>query len=230
MTYRTGIVPLDMQLNGGIPKGKVVLIFEEPGAGAEVFSYHFAAEGARIGDKVLYITTEESEDETREVIEKYFGLKGEEWEYITILSIQSNKEPKAKDYLKRTIYDAISGIKTIILNEEFQRVIINDLIYFLKNYEVNDIMKFIDFLAEEAKKRGFAVLVLTTKGIFDTQFEILMKRRVDIVFDLSLKEVENELQRRLKIIKLKGMQVPKAILRYELTDKGIKMESVMRVL
>lgn len=230
MTYRTGIVPLDMQLNGGIPKGKVVLIFEEPGAGAEVFSYHFAAEGARIGDKVLYITTEESEDETREVIEKYFGLKGEEWEYITILSIQSNKEPKAKDYLKRTIYDAISGIKTIILNEEFQRVIINDLIYFLKNYEVNDIMKFIDFLAEEAKKRGFAVLVLTTKGIFDTQFEILMKRRVDIVFDLFLKEVENELQRRLKIIKLKGMQVPKAILRYELTDKGIKMESVMRVL
>ncbi|MDI9646128.1 MAG: RAD55 family ATPase [Archaeoglobales archaeon] len=230
MTYRTGIVPLDMQLNGGIPKGRVVLIFEEPGAGAEVFSYHFAIEGARIGDKVLYITTEESEDETREVIEKYFGLKGEEWEYITILSIQSNKESKAKDYLKRTIYDAISGIKTIILNEEFQRVIINDLIYFLKNYEVNDIMKFLDFLAEEAKKRGFAVLLLTTKGIFDTQFEILMKRRVDIVFDLSLKEVENELQRRLKIIKLKGMQVPKAILRYELTEKGIKMESVMRVL
>ncbi|MEM0331743.1 MAG: RAD55 family ATPase [Archaeoglobaceae archaeon] len=230
MTYRTGIVPLDMQLNGGIPKGRVVLIFEEPGAGAEVFSYHFAVEGARIGDKVLYITTEESEDETREVIEKYFGLKGEEWEYITILSIQSNKESKAKDYLKRTIYDAISGIKTIILNEEFQRVIINDLIYFLKNYEVNDIMKFLDFLAEEAKKRGFAVLLLTTKGIFDTQFEILMKRRVDIVFDLSLKEVENELQRRLKIIKLKGMQVPKAILRYELTEKGIKMESVMRVL
>ncbi len=73
-------------------------------------------------------------------------------------------------------------------------------------------------------------MLLITKGMFDSRTETTIKHYADGVIELTLKEVENEVQRRLKVIKLKGILVPKAILRYELTDKGIKMESVMRVL
>ncbi len=231
MTYRTGIIPLDTQLGGGIPEGKIVLILEEPGAGAEVFSYHFAVEGARLGEKVLYIATDDSEEEVRETINLYFNLSNEEWEYITLLSLSSfSKIRNGREYLRRTIYDPLGGIKTIISNEEFNRIIVNNLVHFLKSYELHDVIDFVEFLSGEARKRKFSALLLMTKGMFDPSIEATLKHYVDAVFELSLREVENEVQRRLKVIKFKGIVVPKAILRYDLTDRGVKMESVMRVL
>lgn len=75
----------------------------------------------------------------------------------------------------------------------------------------------------DADDEVLSQLLTITKGIFDSKLE------TDVI-GLSLREVGNEIQRRMKIIKFKKILVPKTILRYDLTEKGIKMESVMRVL
>ncbi|MET1124110.1 MAG: RAD55 family ATPase [Archaeoglobaceae archaeon] len=229
MVYRVGIVPLDVQLGGGIPEGRIAIIFEEPGAGAEVFTYHFAVEGARLGERVLYITQQNMLD-LKEEINSYFSLRPEEWEYIAVLSLKSSHESKDREYLRRGIYDAMSGIKVILENENFNRVVINDLVYFLKYYEFDDVLDFFGYLVSRAKKDRFSCLTVLPKGLFDGSVEVTLKHSFDIVFELTLKEVETEVQRRLKVIKFRGKAVPKAIMRYDLTDRGVRMESVMRVL
>ncbi len=230
--YKTGITPFDSQLGGGIPAGSVVLMLEEPGAGADVFSYHFAVEGAKGGESVFYLATDDSEEEVKEYINLYFNLDEAVWENITLLSISSYQrgEGDAKNFLRRTMYDPVSGLKTILKHEEFNRVIVNNLTYFLANYDLKDVISLIEAFSEHAKRNKSACLVLMTKGMFDTSVETAIKHYSDGVIELTLKEVENEVQRRLKVIKFKGILVPKAILRYELTEKGVKMESVMRVL
>ncbi|OYT35258.1 hypothetical protein B6U96_10975 [Archaeoglobales archaeon ex4484_92] len=230
--YKTGITPLDAQLGGGIPSGSVVLILEEPGAGADVLSYHFAVEGAKSHENVLYFATDDSEDEIRNYINLYFNLDNASWEFITLLSLTSfrKKEPDAKIFLRKTMYDPLSGLKTILQHEEFKRVIINNLTYFLVNYELYDVVSLIGTFSEYAKRVGSSFLVLMTKGMFELGTETSIKHYSDGVIELSLREAENEMQRRLKVIKFKGILVPKAILRYDLTEKGIKMESLMRVL
>jgi KaiC/GvpD/RAD55 family RecA-like ATPase len=231
--FKTGILPLDTQLTGGIPGGSVVLILEDPGAGGDVFTFHFAIEGAVNDEKVFYLSTDDTEEEIKEYIQVYFNVGEEIWEHVVIVSLSSFRQgirKDVKDYLRRTMYDPMSGLKTILSNEDFERVIINNLTYFVTNYELEGVIAFIEDLSTIAKQNESVVLLTMTRGMFDPRVETTMKHYADGVFELTLREVENEVQRRLKIIKFKRILVPKAILRYDLTEKGVRMESVMRVL
>jgi len=58
----TGVPGFDQLIGGGIPRGFFVAVVGEPGVGKTVFSIHFIAEGIRVGDKNIYVTTEESRD------------------------------------------------------------------------------------------------------------------------------------------------------------------------
>jgi len=66
--------------------------------------------------------------------------------------------------------------------------------------------------------------------MLDEKIETMMKHLCDGVIELSLKEADHEIQRRMKFIKFKGIIVPRVVIRYDLTDKGVKMESTMRVI
>ncbi len=56
----TGVIGLDEMLSGGIPKGFFVAVAGEPGTGKTVLGLHFSWQGVKEGDKVIYVTTEES--------------------------------------------------------------------------------------------------------------------------------------------------------------------------
>ncbi len=58
----TGVKRLDEMLNGGIPKGFFVAVAGEPGTGKTVLGLHFSWQGVLDGDRVIYVTTEESKE------------------------------------------------------------------------------------------------------------------------------------------------------------------------
>jgi len=58
----TGIREFDELIEGGIPRGFFVSVVGEPGAGKTVFCIHFANQGVLEGDRVIYVTTEESRE------------------------------------------------------------------------------------------------------------------------------------------------------------------------
>ncbi|MEM0021069.1 MAG: KaiC domain-containing protein [Fervidicoccaceae archaeon] len=58
----TGIKSFDELIEGGIPRGFFISIVGEPGTGKTIFSLHFAWEGIRSNDRVIYVTTEESRE------------------------------------------------------------------------------------------------------------------------------------------------------------------------
>ena len=62
---RTGIVGLDDVLNGGLQRGRVFLLEGSPGTGKTTIALQFLTEGASRGEKCLYITLSETEDELR---------------------------------------------------------------------------------------------------------------------------------------------------------------------
>src|SRR5579863_8438854 len=63
----TGIAGLDDILHGGLAKGFLYLIEGNPGAGKTTLALQFLIEGARKGEKGLYISLAESEAELRHV-------------------------------------------------------------------------------------------------------------------------------------------------------------------
>jgi DNA repair protein RadA/Sms len=61
----TGVGELDRVLGGGLVPGAVVLLAGEPGAGKSTLSLEVAAQAARAGQRVLYVTGEESAAQVR---------------------------------------------------------------------------------------------------------------------------------------------------------------------
>jgi circadian clock protein KaiC len=65
---RLGIEGLDDVLIGGLRRDRLYLFEGSPGAGKTTLALQFLLEGARLGEKGLYITLSESEAELREII------------------------------------------------------------------------------------------------------------------------------------------------------------------
>src|SRR4029434_7741293 len=63
-----GIPGLDDILFGGLRRNRLFLFEGSPGAGKTTLALQFLLEGARVGEKGLYITLSETETELREVI------------------------------------------------------------------------------------------------------------------------------------------------------------------
>jgi KaiC domain protein len=58
----TGIRKFDELIEGGIPRGFFVSVVGEPGTGKTIFCIHYANQGIIDGDRVIYVTTEESRE------------------------------------------------------------------------------------------------------------------------------------------------------------------------
>jgi len=55
-----GLVELDKTLGGGIPRGSLLLLSGNPGAGKTIFSTHFLYHGANLGEKGVYVSFAEN--------------------------------------------------------------------------------------------------------------------------------------------------------------------------
>lgn len=67
----TGIAGLDDVLAGGLTPGRLYLIEGSPGAGKTTLAFQFLMEGARRGEKVVYVTLSETEEELRSMADSH---------------------------------------------------------------------------------------------------------------------------------------------------------------
>ena len=69
--FTTGIAGLDDILGGGLCRNHLYLIEGDPGTGKTTIAMQFLMEGARRGQKGLYVTLSESKDELLEIAESH---------------------------------------------------------------------------------------------------------------------------------------------------------------
>ena len=90
---RTGIEALDDILGGGLTPNRVYLIEGDPGAGKTTLALQFLMEGARQGEKVLYITLSETKHELAGVAESH-GWSLDDLDIIELVATSEELEPE----------------------------------------------------------------------------------------------------------------------------------------
>ena len=96
---RLGIVGLDDILLGGLRRNRLFLIEGSPGAGKTTLALQFVLEGARIGEKGLYITLSETEAELREVVVSHGWSLGDGVEIFELVPPENLLDEKQQQSL-----------------------------------------------------------------------------------------------------------------------------------
>jgi circadian clock protein KaiC len=86
---KTGIWGLDDILSGGLTRGHVFLLEGAPGTGKTTVALQFLMEGARAGEKCLYITLSETERELRDGAASHGWTLSDEIEVFELLPPES---------------------------------------------------------------------------------------------------------------------------------------------
>jgi circadian clock protein KaiC len=86
---KTGISGLDEILSGGLARGHVFLLEGEPGAGKTTVAVQFVLEGAKAGERSLYITLSETEQELRQGAASHGWTLGGEIEVFELIPPES---------------------------------------------------------------------------------------------------------------------------------------------
>ena len=96
---RLGIVGLDDILLGGLRRNRLFLIEGSPGAGKTTLALQFVLEGARVGEKGLYITLSETEAELREVVVSHGWSLGDGVEIFELVPPENLLDEKQQQSL-----------------------------------------------------------------------------------------------------------------------------------
>jgi len=118
----TGVFGLDDILQGGFSRGNVFLMEGEPGTGKTTMALQFLLEGAKAGEKSLYITLSETEAELRRAAASHGWTIGPEIDVIELIPPESLLDPQQQQSLlyssdlelgetTRQIFDAVERTK-----------------------------------------------------------------------------------------------------------------------
>ncbi len=181
----SGIPGLDKILKGGLTEGGIFIVQGGPGSGKTTFGLQFLKEGIKQGEKVLYISLEE----TRAQVEKYFGrLWDDRIEFLDIspgsgIFIENKvydiftPADVERDPISKMIHEALARIRP-------RRVLIDSLTQF--KYLTNSpyqclryMLSFFNFL------RSLGITVLLTAEPEEPQGFVDLRYNVDGVFFLN---------------------------------------------
>jgi len=240
---KTGIEGLDKALNGGFPKGNLVLVSGGAGTGKSTLGMQYLYNGAKMfGEKGLYVSTEQSEAELNKQASAY-GWDLEDLIRKNLLRIEYIEVTKAENALQR-IYDAYTSFEpTRMVIDSLTTLTDSLLISGLKGNSAFSLVQVADSVSPIpstektlskamlyrliGKLKLFQATVLLTSELPEESHFLSADQTTEFIADgviiLNFVGLGSAELRSMQIRKMRYSFHRKDNLSYELTDKGVVM-------
>ena len=220
----TGIAGLDEVLSGGLTRDRLYLVEGAPGSGKTTLALQFLVEGARLGEKVLYITLSETSVELRAVATAH-GWTLENVPIHEVLPSEKVLDPDEQYTIfhpgdvesgatTRGILEAVNEYRPtrVVLDSlsELQLLATNSLIY------RRQVLAFKQFFAT----RSCTALFLDDNSGKGTEMEV--RSIAHGVISLSRMATDyGGIRRRLEVIKYRGVAFREGLHDYKIVTGGL---------
>ncbi|AGB04488.1 RecA-superfamily ATPase possibly involved in signal transduction [Aciduliprofundum sp. MAR08-339] len=212
----SGINGLDPLIEGGFPTPSVILVAGSAGSGKTTFAFQFLVEGAKRGERGLYISTlSEKTEWMLRFISPYEFFDPKYIEDETIIYEDIGKELGTMDTMKLII-----KINEIIAKYVPQRIVIDPI-----NVVGNFVENYREFLFELVTllKNWSGVTLLTGEVKPMEKYPEDVGYTADGIISLIMRTEDNVIKRYIQILKMRGTNHSMSIHPLEITNKGISV-------
>ncbi len=212
----SGIKGLDSLIEGGFPAPSVILISGSAGSGKTTMAFQFLLEGARRGEKGLYISTlSERTEWMLRFMSTYNFFEPKYFEDGTLIYEDIGRDLADMDDMK-----IIIKINEIIAEHTPQRIVI-DPINVVNNY-VNNYRQFL-FELVTLLKNWSAVTLLTGEVKEGEKYPEDVAYTADGIISLIMKSEGDVIKRYVQILKMRGTRHSMSNHPLEITEDGIEV-------
>jgi len=212
----SGIKGLDSLIEGGFPAPSVILISGSAGSGKTTMAFQFLLEGARRGERGLYISTlSERTEWMLRFMSTYNFFEPKYFEDGTLIYEDIGRDLADMDDMK-----IIIKINEIIAEHTPQRIVI-DPINVVNNY-VNNYRQFL-FELVTLLKNWSAVTLLTGEVKEGEKYPEDVAYTADGIISLIMKSEGDVIKRYVQILKMRGTRHSMSNHPLEITEDGIEV-------
>jgi KaiC/GvpD/RAD55 family RecA-like ATPase len=246
----TGVQKLDDLLGGGFQKGFTTLISAIPGTNIEIFTKQLATT-----DEPIYISTDETKEEIidtmqsfswetnhiifEDICQKHLDyVRADESKRISIY------QQRSRNKIQELIRAGSQGVPSqksgeedylAMLSHNFRdhaskKIIVNNLDFFLERFRKNDVIQTIKAGKLTVSEHRGVLIIIYTRGIHDVQIERNLESLADCILELDVVQKGASFERLLSVKKIKNYAKKIGTARYEITDQGLILENIERIL
>ncbi|MFO8078024.1 MAG: circadian clock protein KaiC [Thermoplasmatota archaeon] len=218
----TGIKEFDEILDGGFPKGAVVLLAGSSGSGKTILSFQWLFEGVKQGEHGLYISLTEPLFKIVQNLEKmsFYDRVAVEQESLRIVDI--------RDRFSESKYDPkeiISFIEALVKESDVKRLCIDSITAIAYHYnDKAEIRSFIFELGKALATLG-CTTIMTSEVSRPGEFSVYDVEEFisDAILRVDQTRVRNMYQRQLRIVKVRGKSFRSEAIPMKIAGDGIHL-------
>ena len=204
----TGVAGLDDVLGGGLPTGHVYLVEGDPGSGKTTLGLHFLLEGVRRGEKGLYVTLSETEQELRTVAASHgWRLDGIElFELVSSEGLSPDLEQSILHPSQVELGETVRGVMAAVERLQPKRVIFDSLSEM--RLLAQDPLRYrrqVLALKKFFSDQGCTVILLDDRSSRDTDQQLHSIAHGVINLEQAVDQYGPE-RRRLRVMKMRGIK------------------------
>lgn len=216
---RLWVEGLDEMLGGGLPDKSVVLMTGEPGSGYDILAQQIMYQHALHNEKTAYFSTSRLPDTLREDLET-FGWSIAPLEERANWIFHHVSAANAIPALTEKLPQAVS---------EGRWVLLDSLSYLILTQKFGSVVKTVELLLDSARKQGGIHFLLLTQKMHDTETETTMQHLVDGVMEFTAQESAGGIDRRIRIKKMRRAVYEPRLIPFNITERGITIETAVRI-
>lgn len=110
-----------------------------------------------------------------------------------------------------------------------QRIVVDSLSKIILKFGVEAALRVLSAAHRESEKAGSNIMFILYTGIHRPEEEIQILRLGDVILELRSVTFVTEIERQLAVHRLKGSTVPKRLIPFNITEKGIELSTTSRV-